>query len=319
MRAVSSTVALLAIVAAAIYSSRTFAADFPEGYVARLLSTARHEVVVDPTKIEQGKHVMVKFLDRAVYVYRRTDAEITRLRSIDSKSLVDADDSNIRAAIRAEYLSSISVVWARLRQFAKPIAQAKPYRSLDPRYLVIADWSPESGCALSVLHEGEKPKEDVRFHDPCTNARFDAAGRIFVGKLRTPNGERSARFNIAIPPYEILEDGQISLGVSGDREIPEVSLTPSEMYPDSRPTKILIAAAAHNDIDMARKALSDGASVNYFAIGEGCPINAAVIGGSLELVRMLVAHGAKPTDQTIPIAESLGRNDLIQYLREVFK
>jgi hypothetical protein len=198
---------------------------------------------------------------------------------------------------------------------SQPIGQKYPFRSIDKELMVIAGWGPGSGCSLTFIDPKKRTTPNVIFRDPCTGAQFDAAGKV----LGLSRAESTPSFNLAVPPYSVGQGGRLVIGPAPGQIIPELNFSREELYRENEPTKLLISAARYNDIDTIRAALIKGAKADYFKPGEGSPIDAAAIGSSMEIIKLLVANGAKQTPNTVNAASFVGRQDVIEYLKSVPK
>lgn len=291
---------------------------FPESYVEKGLIEAKQGVSVDVGKLAAGELLAVEYAGRPVFVYRRTASDIAALEAAHERGLVDPRGKNLRASLLSEYGSSSSAVWARLLVLSQPIAQKFPFRSIDKELMVAAGWGPGSGCSLKFVNPIERTTPNVIFLDPCTGAQFDAAGRVSASSP-TSWGVQSPSFNMAVPPYRVSQGDRLEIGPAEGQIIPELNFSRQELYRDDEPTKLLISAARYNDIETIRAALKKGAKADYFKRGEGSPIDAAVVGSSMEVIRLLVAHGAKQTPNTLNAASFVGRQEVIEYLNSVPK
>lgn len=291
--------------------------EFPETYIRQQLVEAKRGIPVDVSQLAGGQLFSVKYLGRPVFIYRRTPSDIRQIENEDASGLADPQGNNIRASIRREYGSSSSAVWARLLLLTQAIAAKYPYRSIDKTLTVVAGWSPESGCVIRFIEPNARTTPGVVFRDPCTGAQFDAAGRAFAVELSTPSGKRQASSNLSIPPYWLETNQKLVIGPQVVDSIPELPFSRDELYIDKDPTKLLIAAARYNDIDTAQAALKAGAKADYFKAGEGSPIDAAVIGSSMTVIELLVAHGARQTPNTANGALFVGRQEVLTYLKSV--
>lgn len=305
-------VSISALVVLLVLSLHAPADDFPAAYIQKGLVEAQKTVSVDTSHIAEGGLLTVTYIGRPVYIYRRTAADIAALESKTGPDLADPDSKDLARSIRHEYGSSSSTVWARLLLLAQPIAQKTPFRSLDKKLLVIAGWSPESGCVLTLMNDPQKRSSPTEiFSDTCTGAKFDAAGRVFKGFLQS---NRFALNNIAIPPYQIAPDGKLTIGPAGGQQLPELNYPLRDLYQNLDATRLLITAASFNDIDTVRAALGKGANAAFYRTRERSPIDAAVIGSSMEIVQLLVAHGARPTPNTLALAKLVDRPEVIELL-----
>lgn len=194
---------------------------------------------------------------------------------------------------------------------SQPIARRQPFRSIDNTLTVVAGWSPESGCTLAWVKPKERTTTGALFRDPCTGAQFDAAGRALAGVLSTPAGARKVRYNLAVPPYRIEQGENLIIGPRPDELIPELDFSRDELYPDKNPTKLLITGARYNDIETVRAALRSGAKADFYNPGEGSSIDAAIIGSSMEVIKLLVDHGARRTPNTVNAAAAVGRQEVL--------
>ncbi len=287
--------------------------DFPDAFIAKGLAEAKNPVTVDVSQLAEGKLLSVNYAGRPVYIYRRTAADITALEHPPAAKLVDADGKFLLQSIRHEYGSSSSTVWARLLLLAQPITQQRPYRSLDKTLLVVAGWSPESGCVLEFVSDPQQRTDPAAiFSDVCTGAKFDTAGRVFAGLLMS---NKFASNNLAVPPYHFDAAGKLVLGPASGQTIPELNFPLRDLYQNLDATKLLVAAASFNDMDTVRAALQKGANAAYYRVRERSPIDAAVLGSSIDIVKLLIAHGAKPTPNTLALAKLVDRPEVIALLQ----
>lgn len=291
------------------------AEGFPESHVKKQLELAEKGVVVDVSKLLKGQLAVVEYVDRGVYVYRRTKADIAEIQKTPASNFADGVGRNFRASVLAAYGFSSDAVWARLLNTGQPVANSFPFRSIEKDYLVVANWSPETGCVLSFLNESSRPRPNVVFRDPCSQALFDAAGRIYVGEISVAGRKRSARYDLGVPPHRFSGGNRLIIGLDMSKPLSNLNFSIEELYRDKEPTKLLIASAGYNDLETVRFALKSGAKVNYFALGVSAPIDAAVAGGSIEIVRLLVNNGARLTDHTSSLAKGLNRTDVIKLFK----
>lgn len=315
MRQTSSlSLTVLALSAAILVTcaSKATADGFPAEYIREQLAEAKRSITVDVRHLAGGELLAVQYVGRPVFVYRRTPSDIRDIETADENALADPLANRLRASIRSEYGSSSSAIWARLLLLSQPIAKSQPFRSIDNTLAVVAGWSPESGCLLTFVEPKDRTAPGVLFRDPCTGARFDAAGRALASTLSISAGKRNATYNLAVPPYRIEQGYKLIIGPRPDEIIPELNFSRHELYLDSDPTKLLIAAARYNDIETVRAALNAGAKANYYKHGEGSPIDAAAIGSSMEVIRLLVSHGARQTPNTANAASFLGRQEVLK-------
>lgn len=303
---------------AAIFLSLTLnvsADNFPDGYIQSQISTAKQGLTVNLEQIAPGELLTVEYVGRPIFIYRRTPTDIHNIENVNVNMLADAESNRLSSSILSEYGSTSSAVWTRLLILGKKIALINSFRSIEKNLLVVAGWSPESGCALVWVKPRDRTSKGEIFRDPCTGAQFDAAGRIFKSELSTVAGKRDAWYNLAVPPYRVEKSGKLVIGPTPSESIPELNFSHDELYLDKTPTKLLMYAARYNDMETVKAALKAGANVNYFKLGEGSPIDAAVIGSSMEIIELLVKHGAMRTPNTINAALFLGRYEILQIVK----
>ncbi len=80
------------------------------------------------------------------------------------------------------------------------------------------------------------------------------------------------------------------------------------------PTEKLIIASKYNDIEMVKVALNEGANVNFYAVRKGGPFDAAIIGGSSEIIELLIANGAKPSPNSVNVAGFMERTEVLDLI-----
>ena len=285
---------------------------FPSAYVSKNLEEARRNISVDIRNLNAGEMLSVQFMDRTIFIYRRTPSDIKSLEK-DKRSAIYLEKA-FRESIRHEFGSSSSTAWARLLISAKKISTSAPFRSLNPDVLVISAASPATGCLLRLISVKDRAIAESVFLDPCSKISYDAAGSPL--NSNTTSTKQFVDYGIAIPPY-YFEKERLHIGLVKGQQIPELPFSHEELIGSGTSTQRLIAAAKYNDIDAVRAAIKDGANVNHFRIGEGSPIDAAIIGSSSEIIELLVREGAKPTINSENAARFVGRNDVLTLLKSI--
>lgn len=287
-------------------SSDTARSDsFPESYIQRQELEARNSLSVKLNVLAEGEYLTLEYVGRPIFIYKRSKSDIEYIQGKLANSVFTK--SQFQDSIRRQYGSSSSSVWARLLIAAGSISTRLPSRSLDPRYLVIGGWSPSTGCLLSQAASGQSADPARIFRDPCSGAVFDASGQ------ETRNGRLAQEF-VAVPPHTIKME-TVQFGLKQYEQLPALPFTRQELIGTGNPTQSLMAAAKYNDINAVRAALRDGAEVNYFKVGEGSPIDAAIIGSSFDVIELLLKSGAKPTPNSEIAASAVGRVKVISLLR----
>jgi Rieske Fe-S protein len=305
------------MLAVAVWSPLLIADDYPSSYIAKQLADAQKPIEVYVSNMEHGQLIAVDYVDRPVWVYRRTAKDIKYLSNTDNSHLADPKSENLTASIEASYGSSSSYVWARMLLVDQPELEKLPFRSRKAQFFVVGGWSPHSGCALSLAAPGKRGPEEVVFYDSCVGASFDGAGRILKGKLTGNAVGVSATYNMYIPPYRFKDDKTLIIGLRDGKELPEFPSSKERRYLRMTPTEKLISAARYDDLDTVRLALKEGADAGYYAVGKGSPLDAAIIGSSMEVIELLIANGARPTPNSLNAANFVGRSEVVELIKDM--
>jgi Rieske Fe-S protein len=283
--------------------------SFPENYNNEKLIEAKASVFVDTKLIAHGEVSKFEYAGMPIFVYRRTKEDIQFLKKIDKSELADPKDENFFHNIKRTYESSTSQIWARLYLFAKPISNKKYSRSINDEIAVLARWSSETGCLLRFIKPSDRTNLNALFLDPCSKTTYDSAGHIFAGHFFRLGVHRTNFSNLIVPPYTSNKSG-IHIGIKPHTQLPHLPFSKLDLYDRSTPTQVLISAAKYNDMATVKSALKSGADVNYSKTGLASPIDAAILGSSIEIVKMLIDLGAKPTERTAALINILKRADI---------
>ncbi len=65
-------------------------------------------------------------------------------------------------------------------------------------------------------------------------------------------------------------------------------------------------------MESVKAAIKQGAGINYFRIGEESPIDAAIAGSSIHIIKFMLQKGAKPTPNSESLARALERQDVLK-------
>ncbi|MEJ2309242.1 MAG: ubiquinol-cytochrome c reductase iron-sulfur subunit [Gammaproteobacteria bacterium] len=145
-------------------------------------------VEADISKIEPGQLVRHKWRGKPVWVLRRTEKNLTDLKTLEPR-LVDPNSD----------------------QPQQPEYAKNPHRSRKPEYLVAIGICTHLGC--SPTYRPDVAPADLGpdwlggFYCACHGSRFDLAGRVYSGV--------PAPTNLVIPPYLFLDDNTILIGDDG--------------------------------------------------------------------------------------------------------
>ena len=145
------------------------------------------------------------------------------------------------------------------------------------------------------------PKEAVFFH-VCHGQMFDSAGREI-----NKNGEfKREGKNLLIPPHMYDAGGALHLGGANFDGFVRGSII---NYEGLTIQDTLWKACRFNDYEMVKKALDDGANPNML-LDRGNSLDSAIIWSSRKIVSLLLDRGAKPTNISKELIETMSRNDI---------
>jgi len=301
---------LATLVAALLAAAPARADDYPQGLIQEQLAQAARGVEVDLAKLKPGELAEIEYVGRPVLVYRRTSAERAYLKKAAGSSLADASGKNLQPSIEAVFASSASQVWTRLLLVEQPALETEPTRSKREEFLVIAGWSPSSGCRLRLNPPNKRPLRLATFSDSCSKAAYDAAGR----SLQQDDMPMAARYNLYIPPHHYAAPDKLVVGLEPGAAVPELGFSHARLYRDDDATHNLVIAARYDDAAMVETALAKGANVNGFRRDDGSPLDAAIIGSGMDTVKLLIKNGAQPTGRSMRAAEFIGRREVWELL-----
>ncbi|MEO1573575.1 MAG: ubiquinol-cytochrome c reductase iron-sulfur subunit [Pseudomonadota bacterium] len=145
-------------------------------------------VQVDVSKIELGSLLRVEWRGQPVYIVRRTAEALENIKKSDD--------------IVADPGSELS---------EQPEYAKNEMRSLNDEYLVVKGVCTHLGCAPQYLPSVTATEVAQPwfggFFCPCHGSKFDLAGRVFKGV--------PAQSNLAVPPYQFLDQGVLIIGEDG--------------------------------------------------------------------------------------------------------
>ncbi len=157
-------------------------------FLSSLQPSARAQALGAPVEVpigslQPGEMVRVLWRGRLVFVLRRDEGMLTRMR----ENLDQLADPNSEVVEQ------------------QPDYTANETRSVKPEYLVVEGSCTHLGCA--PLEDFEvRPSENWGggFFCPCHGSKFDLAGRVFK---RVP-----APTNLRVPPHRFVRDDLILIG-----------------------------------------------------------------------------------------------------------
>ncbi len=305
------------ILCALIIPVLALGAEFPESYIEDTKSAFIKGLEVDVSKLPAGSIMRVMLGNIPIWVYKRTQQDLSQLKTVPLGKLSDPNDSYLNALIEKQYYSITNKPFAQLMKYSAQNMRFNSYRSVLDDYFVVVGFSPHSGCYLTFKTTKFKQSENITFYDPCTNTKYDAAGRIYKGTVKKLLGDEPAKYNLILPPYRFTGSNTIFLGLlPGASKSPALESKHREKYKILNPTEKLMLAARMNDHTVIHSSIENGADPYYQKIGEGSVIDSAIMGSSTNVVKMLLQMGVKPTHSSLEIAKMLNREDVIKLLEQ---
>jgi ubiquinol-cytochrome c reductase iron-sulfur subunit len=291
--------------------------EFPESQIEDTESAFIKGIEVDVSKLPAGSLMRVIMGNIPIWVYKRTKQDLSQLKSVPLGKLSDPDDNYLNELIEKQYYSITNKPFAQLMKYSAQNMRFNSYRSVSDDYFIVVGFSPHSGCYLTFKTTKFKQSENITFYDPCTDTKYDGAGRIYKGTVRKLLGDEPAKYNLIIPPYRITSTNKIVLGLlPGAPELPALKSKHREKYKTLNPTETLMLAASMNDHAVIHSSIKNGANPYYQKIGKGSVIDSAIMGSSTNIVKMLLQMGVKPTHSSLEIAKMLHRDDVIKLLEQ---
>ena len=142
-------------------------------------------IEIDISNIEPGSLAKYEWRGRAIYVLRRSEEMLERLRN-EAYELRDPESADS----------------------VQPAFAQNEYRSLRPEILVVEGVCTHLGCAPEARFEVAPadlgPDWTGGFFCPCHGSRFDLSGRVFAGV--------PAPLNLVVPPYGFIGENMILIG-----------------------------------------------------------------------------------------------------------
>jgi ubiquinol-cytochrome c reductase iron-sulfur subunit len=142
-------------------------------------------VQVDVGKLEPGALLKVEWRGKPVWILRRTEEMLERVREVDSEVRDPASN-----------------------QPQQPEYARNEFRAIKPEYLVVIGSCTHLGCSpidrFDVAPADLGPDWLGGFYCPCHGSKFDLAGRVYKSV--------PAPLNLPVPPHRYLSDSVILIG-----------------------------------------------------------------------------------------------------------
>lgn len=146
-------------------------------------------VQIDFSKLEPAQQLTVKWRGKPIWVLRRTEAMLARLKTPVLRDQLRDPDSEVASQ--------------------QPAYARSEFRSIKPEYLVVVGLCTHLGCVPTFRPEVGPPDlgDDWPggYFCPCHGSRFDLAGRVFKGV--------PAPINLLVPQHRYIAEQLIEIGV----------------------------------------------------------------------------------------------------------
>jgi ubiquinol-cytochrome c reductase iron-sulfur subunit len=144
-------------------------------------------VDVDVSKIAEGSQIMVRWRERPIWIYHRSQQALKTLQSTQDTALLS--DPNSEQPQQPPYATN----W---------------HRSIKPEYGVLVGICTHLGCIPLFFPDASATQPVANwpggYFCPCHGSKYDGAGRVFSGV--------PAPFNLPVPPHRFVNDTTIRIG-----------------------------------------------------------------------------------------------------------
>lgn len=158
----------------------------PRGFTDKFNIGRNEWHFIDVSDLEPGEMKVQEVNRKPVYVYHRTEHDLSNQKKVPQNILLDP----------------------LLSEDLEPEAAKNFSRSINESYLVVVGLCTHLGCAVKLREKGTVPTPDGSefqggFFCPCHGAVFDLSGRVYKGG--------PAIKNMLVPSYEITEEQVIKI------------------------------------------------------------------------------------------------------------
>lgn len=179
-RQILSGLMKLLVLIGLIFLSVPFISSFSSSSIDEKQKATSHWVITIPvSELVEGEVKSLSWSGGLVWVYARTAKDILSLKQV-SPSLLDAGSKNSD----------------------QPVEMKNNFRSANEMFFVFIPQENKRYCQVRL----NSSNENSLFSEPCFNALYDAAGRIFE-----KSGHRD-QTNLAVPNH-VVEDGILKIGI----------------------------------------------------------------------------------------------------------
>ena len=144
-------------------------------------------VDLDISKIEEGAQIVIRWRQRPIFVFRRSQKTLQAMQSSQMTSLLSDPNSE---------------------QMQQPPYATNWHRSVKPEFGIVVGICTHLGC-IPMFYPNASATTPVSnwpggYFCPCHGSKYDAAGRVFSGV--------PAPYNLPVPPYHFVNDTTIRVG-----------------------------------------------------------------------------------------------------------
>jgi ubiquinol-cytochrome c reductase iron-sulfur subunit len=144
-------------------------------------------VDVDVSKIAEGSQIMVRWRERPIWIYHRSQQALKTLQSTQDIALLSDPNSE---------------------QQQQPPYATNWHRSIKPEYGVLVGICTHLGCIPLFFPDASATQPVANwpggYFCPCHGSKYDGAGRVFSGV--------PAPYNLPVPPYRFVNNTTIRIG-----------------------------------------------------------------------------------------------------------
>lgn len=143
-------------------------------------------IEVGINKIEPGRMITVKWRGKPVWILRRTESSLSRLRNSDHLGKLRDPESAVDN---------------------QPDYAKNEFRSIRPDVFIAIGICTHLGCVPTYLSTSDNPDEMALYFCPCHGSKFDLAGRVFKNV--------PAPTNLVVPPHYYIDEDTLKIGEDG--------------------------------------------------------------------------------------------------------
>ena len=163
-----------------IFLSIPFISTFTSSDIEEKQKSSTRWVITSPvSELVEGEIKQFSWSGGLVWIYVRNTEDIQSLKNINN--------------LLRDRLSTKS---------DQPDDLKNNFRSSNEKYFVFIPQENKKGCQVSL----NKENKNTVFSEPCFNAKYDSAGRIFK------NSGHMQQTNLAVPEH-VVEDGILKVGI----------------------------------------------------------------------------------------------------------